>query len=486
MFSKLLKARVLINFVLVLTLAAGIFLRLYQSTKLEPYVDEASIGYNSYLVTNYQSDEWGSRWPVHFQAFGEWKLPVYIYSTAVIGKLTGFNTLAIRLPSTLAGLGIAVLIFLWLKKLTSSNLFSLLAVNLYLSNFWSFMLSRGGFEANLALFLVILSLFIYFSLKSAYLKLPLATIFLILAFFTYNSARLLAPIIFLTLSLNYLKTHKHKLKTLNQNLAWLIISFGLWLPAAFIIWRFWHNPTSLSRLHQVNASFSLISAIAAYLQSFSVSFWLGQGDNIIRHSQPGFGNSDLVSYFLFIFGLIILVKRKIKVFACFLILWFLALIPGFITAQPLHNLRDIFLLPLFLTALFYGLFHLFNYFKQTKHFYFSFLAFIIIFFVSITPFYSSYFQTYIKDPSLQWGTGYKELITKLTANYPNNDVYVSTDRVQPYIYWAWYLKTSPKKFVRNTPDKWYLSSVAQINKVFFLPLTDPDDCYKNICYKIKK
>ncbi len=480
---RFIKLRRLIFLFLIITTIAGVYLRFFKITTLEPYIDEASIGYNAYLLANYHIDEWGSKWPLHFQAFGEWKLPAYIYSVAILGKIFGFNTLTIRLPSALAGLGAGLLLFLFSYQKLRSLLLSLFLTNIYLFNYWSFMISRGGFEANLALFLVFLALYLYFSPLKNWLRIFLANLFLILAFFTYNSARLLTPLIVLFL-FYYSLREKPKLKKLLS--IWLL-PFGLWLIVLILSWRFYHNPTALTRLTQVHShNFQLRTIIFNYLKSFSYSFWVGQGDGIARHTQPGFGNVNIFSYFLFVGGLVfLLVKKEFKNLGTFLSLWLLALIPGLITFQPLHNLRDIFLLPLF----FYPLFYLLT--QLEKHFNFQELSTIIglsnvLLIIFSLPFFWSYFTSYLKDPTLSWGTGYNHLISTLKQKYPQETIYVDTRRVQPYIYWAWYLKLPPSKLVRNTPNKWALSSVAQIDNFFFTPLEARHNCYMNICYMIKK
>ena len=68
-----------------LIIALFLFTRLYKITQTPPslYWDETSIGYNAYSITQGLKDEWGKMLPVNFRAFGEFKLPVYIYTTAI-------------------------------------------------------------------------------------------------------------------------------------------------------------------------------------------------------------------------------------------------------------------------------------------------------------------------------------------------------------------------------------------------------------------
>ena len=70
------------NFVLILICLLFLVTRLYKISEipLSVYWDEASIGYNAYSVLQTGRDEWGEFMPLHFRAFGEFKLPVYVYS----------------------------------------------------------------------------------------------------------------------------------------------------------------------------------------------------------------------------------------------------------------------------------------------------------------------------------------------------------------------------------------------------------------------
>ena len=60
-------------------MVAGI-LRIYDISANPPgfFADEASFGYNAYSVLHTGKDEHGQI-AVFFEAFGEYKLPVYIY-----------------------------------------------------------------------------------------------------------------------------------------------------------------------------------------------------------------------------------------------------------------------------------------------------------------------------------------------------------------------------------------------------------------------
>jgi hypothetical protein len=91
------------------------------------YADEASIGYNAWTIAHYGVDEHGAVFPLYFQAFGEWKNPVYIYLLAPCVWLFGLSPAVIRLPAALLGVVtmIALAGFAW--HVTRSHLIALIS-----------------------------------------------------------------------------------------------------------------------------------------------------------------------------------------------------------------------------------------------------------------------------------------------------------------------------------------------------------------------
>src|SRR5581483_5962797 len=78
---------------LVILIAISAFLRLYNVTGDPPalYQDESAIGYNAYSILQTGKDEYGISHPLYFKSFGDYKLPVYIYSVVPSIKLFGLN-----------------------------------------------------------------------------------------------------------------------------------------------------------------------------------------------------------------------------------------------------------------------------------------------------------------------------------------------------------------------------------------------------------
>jgi len=132
--------------------------RLYKISQIPPslYWDEASIGYNAYSILKTGRDEWGEFLPLHFRAFGEFKLPVYIYSVVPWVKLLGLNVWAVRLPAVLYSLGVIILVYVLAGKIAGRKWVGFLAAFILTLSPWFFIFSRTGYEATAGLFFFLL------------------------------------------------------------------------------------------------------------------------------------------------------------------------------------------------------------------------------------------------------------------------------------------------------------------------------------------
>jgi len=124
-------------------------------------VDEASFGYNAYSILQTGKDERGIKYPLIFEANGDQKLPIYAYSLVPFIKLFGLNNLAVRLPSVIAGSLMGIILFLLLLELGYKIKLSFVGSFIAITSPWSLMLSRFGYESNVALLFFITG--IYFS-----------------------------------------------------------------------------------------------------------------------------------------------------------------------------------------------------------------------------------------------------------------------------------------------------------------------------------
>ena len=86
---------------LFLILIFALFFRVYKINENPPALnwDEVSHGYNAYSILKTGKDEWGIKFPLIFRAYGNYKLPLYIYLTSISVKFFGLTPLGVRLVS---------------------------------------------------------------------------------------------------------------------------------------------------------------------------------------------------------------------------------------------------------------------------------------------------------------------------------------------------------------------------------------------------
>ncbi|MBT4652003.1 MAG: phospholipid carrier-dependent glycosyltransferase [Candidatus Pacebacteria bacterium] len=210
-------------FKLIIILLIALFLRTFRLSFSPPRLthDEMSIGYNAYSILKTGKDEWGRSFPLDFEAFGDHKLPGYIYSLVPFLSFLPMSMVSIKIPSIIAGLSTILAMFYLTKTITKNRHLSFLTAFLLAISPWPIHISRMALESNLAL--ALFSWGIYFliktfdlnSVKDASKNLVkdnraaiLAGLFLAFSTYFYIAYRL---IVILVLFLTLVLTFKYKL-----------------------------------------------------------------------------------------------------------------------------------------------------------------------------------------------------------------------------------------------------------------------------------
>lgn len=188
------------------------------------YQDETAIGYNAFSILKTGRDEHSQFLPIYFKSFGDYKLPVYVYLTAISVKLFGLTEFAVRFPSALFGF-LSVIVFYFLVKDLSKKPKLALAASLLLAiNPWSLHYNRATFEVSVSLFLYLLGALL---IPKRFL---LGTLCFILSLYTYNLTRLLSPLLYLvTLYFN-----KSSIKLISRSEVYLTIFTSIILLLPFV------------------------------------------------------------------------------------------------------------------------------------------------------------------------------------------------------------------------------------------------------------
>ncbi len=197
-------------FLLIFIFFLAIFLRFVKLGEVPHGLnqDETSIGYNAYSVLKTGKDEFGKTMPIYFRSFGDYKLPVYIYSVVPSILFFGLTPFAVRFPSALFGSMSVLLIYFLVKDLSKNKIFALICAAFLATNPWHIFFSRAGFEDNLALTFALLGTWLFVKGINTMQKMFFfiaSVMSFVLSLYSYNVSRLLAPVLFVSLIFFYSK-----------------------------------------------------------------------------------------------------------------------------------------------------------------------------------------------------------------------------------------------------------------------------------------
>lgn len=457
MAKKLLKL-LQTNFVLILICLLFLGTRLFRIDSIpgSVYWDEASIGYNAYSVLTTGRDEWGEFLPLHFRAFGEFKLPVYIYSVVVTEFMFGLTTLAVRLPAVIFGLLTVIGLYFVVMKLTGKKILSLISSFLFVITPWFFIFSRTGYEATAGLSFFIWAIyFLILALEKRWL-LVVSTISFLISAYSYNSFRILTPIVLGFFLIHFL-TKKAYLPVL--------ISIILIAGSLFPIYKLYKQDSGLSRLQTVGSKKNII---VNYVINFSPKYLFVSGDTNPRSQIPGNSQLYYLDALFLVLGILYVQKSKNPKYFSILFLLLISPIPAAITKENPHALRSILMSPFFSVISALGIYYLSELFVKQKQLILT--VAVVLYALSFEGYMYKFGTNYNGLSRSAWQYEYKQIFENQKAGC------VSDQYAQPYIFALFYNKVDPKEFIAtrqlNPVSDWGFSTVASFNNYIF-PKTCP-------------
>ena len=308
--------------------------------------DEAAIGWNAYSLLQTGKDEHGAAWPLNFKSIGDYKMPGYIYATILPVKLFGLNDFSIRFWSALSGVAAVAAVYLITNSLVAATLMSF--------NPWAIFYSRIGFEANLALSLFLVGLWLLLKKRwGGYL-------FWLLSGLTYSSSLIFIPLFFAAVMI-WLKP-----KIIPSIL--FIAAFGFMFVSLWAVSAqkanvtVFSDPATIDYYNQTRTAVYDKNPLLArtvwnkyvyfgrvigtnYLKSFSPRFLLTTGGGHPWQQIPNMGYFYLAEILLAVMGLVYLFKTK-HPWRWWLLVWLLlAPLASAITIDAPHATRSLYLLP---------------------------------------------------------------------------------------------------------------------------------------------
>lgn len=467
------------SWILGLVLITYLISRLYNITAIPAsvYWDEASIAVNARYVLETGRDEWGDLLPLHFRAFGEFKLPVYIYSVSLAQAIFGDNILAVRLPSVFFFLFSIILIYLITYRLLNSEKVALFTSFIFAFSPWGFIFSRTGYEATAGLFFYLTGFWFLISNYKLPKNIIIASVFFILSMYSYNSYRIVAPLTFVLL----LTLNSDVKAILLKGKYYLILAIVLFSVCVFPIYRLYKYDFGGVRLQQVAITGNSINKLQTVFKNIylnlSPDFLFLTGDPNPRSQIPGFGQLFIVSLPLIAFGLYALIRARSRSGLMIILMTFIGIIPAVITREVPHALRSFSAFPFLCIIAASGLHILYLSSKKRKAIYY---LFVILFVIN----FASYFKTFITEYNLkfanEWQYVYKEVFTTYKDDFDNYDKVIVTDEFgQPYIFALYYLKIPPSSYLDtvsyNDINRWGQSKVLRFSNFEFTSDAKIDD-----------
>lgn len=472
--------------------------------------DEASHGYNAYSILTTGKDEWGISVPSIFRAFGDYKLPVYIYAATPFIFLFGNTELAVRLPSMLAGVGLVMVTYLLAVELYAKSTpkgykkIALFAAILVTIEPWSFFASRAALEANLAAFLVVTGVYLFLKFVN-FLPRARAVYFFIAAImvfglsaWTYNSSRVFVPLLLCSLLLIY---RNKVFAYFRSNKAFAAL--GFLFAALFFVPMFVQlsstpgsaryenvqilsdgavakieearnnselNPFIVRLIHNRPAYFAT-QFVRNYVSHFSPQFLFLEGGSHYQFNIPDHGLLYLLNLPLVVAGFILVVVGYKRKESRLLLAWILlAPVASSVTSDSPHALRSLVMIPVPMVLAAIGGHFIFNILKKSS-------VLLVFYSLALLAFFAAYINLYSNDYrekySWAWQYGYKQAVEIVKENYDEYEKIIFTKKYgEPHIFLLYYWPWSPEAYntdedkIRFYQSNWYW--VDKFDKFYFV------------------
>ncbi len=506
------------KFLLCLIVLIAAFLRFYQLNSNPPGLnwDEAAWGYNAYSLGIDGRDEFGRFLPWKFiESYGDYKPPVYAYLDIIPVKLFDLNAFSVRLPSALLGVLTVLLTYFLIKEIfyktrgdPKTELIALLGALFLAVSPWHVMLSRGAFEANVSTFFIVMGVWTFLRSinKNAWL-LVLSSASFALSFYTFNTARILVPLVVLVMAFMF---RKFLLTHVKQTLVAIVIGLILVVPLVpFLV-----SPQAKLRFQEVNifsdpeivktsnkealtGNGTIVEKAFAnrrilfgseflkhYADNLNPRFLFIQGDGNPRFSTQDVGELYLIDLPFLLLGLYFLFKNKDGYWWLIPVWFLLGIIPAATARETPHALRIETVIPTLQILVAIGLVEFIFMFK--KHRQMAMGAFLALLGVSTFYFYHGYTAHYAREYSSEWQYPYMATVAYVKSQQNNfKSIEMTEELGRPYIYFLLYTKYNPKSFRANAKiDREALGfvHVRSFDKYKFLKNVDSPNLEPGVMY----
>jgi 4-amino-4-deoxy-L-arabinose transferase-like glycosyltransferase len=477
------------TFLLILIIFFAAILRIYKLDKIPNglSVDEALIGYDAYSILKTGRDHHGKLFPFYPEGFTWGINPIFIYSLIPFIKIFDLSLFTIRFVSALWGILIVIGTFFLVKEIFNEKV-ALISSFLVSISPWALQYSRIAWELITTPPFVIFGIFFLIrGVKKLNKKnIFLGSFLLALSTYTYATAKLFSPILFLGFILIYQNFfRKHKKLFLIAIITFLISGlpvfyntfFGIGSSRFSILSIF--NQDTLNRFRdELNSKYNFTPGINLliksdyfvyfyifinnYLKHISLDFLFFIGDPILRHSIRGFGQLYIFELPLVIGGIFLIIKKRNEISKLILLWLILFPVASSLTGDRIpHASRTFIAIPIFqiISAVF--IFKIYDWLKIPSHYNLKsnksikkiFLKnFIIVLlflyligsFANIILYFYNYFFIYPIYSGPDWDYGWDQIVRYFNENNQKYDRIILTNKfLWPWMRFYFYNKVEP-------------------------------------------
>ncbi len=514
------------KYVLAILLVFSFLVRIYAIDKVPPSLnwDEVSHGYNAYSILKTGRDEWGEHFPFLFRAYGDYKLPLYIYLSVPFIYIFGLNLFSVRLLSAVSGVGTVYFTYLLtanlFEKQERTRIISFISAFLVAFSPWTVFISRAAFEANLAVFFITAGAYFYLNgLKKENIRhFVFGIVFLGASVWAYNSARIFVPFwIFLISTLFFYRVKRLFVRFGFKFLASILLGLVFFAPMIYQIfvshgldrygWVGIIDSGTIGKIIEFRKSSSLGTLLTRLVYNRPTYFIYTFGINWIRHfdprflflkggthyqfSVPGHGILYSVDALFFVLGYYFLFRQRKEKSLAFGVIFtwsLLSPIASSATREAPHVLRFVTYLPVPMMVISFGFVNFVSKLKTDNKVWFGLYFGIIA--LSFLNYWISYSGNYRKNYSWAWQYGYKNVVSYIKEVYSDYDKIIFTKKYgEPHefilFYWPW----DPERFQKDENlNRFYQTHwfwVDSFDKFYFVNEWDIVNKYNDKLFKLE-
>lgn len=344
--------------ILILIVAAILRFGLLGKYPVSLNVDEVAIGYDAFSILNTGRDIHKNFLPLVFESLGDYKPGLYIYSACLSEIVFGLNEFSIRFPAALAGLLTVLFLYLTVMELTGNKRLSLVSAWVLALSPWHLKLSRGAFEATLALCLLLVGFYLTLVAIRKLKKMNWGIIFFALSMHAYHSEKIIAPLLLLSMVCIF----REKIRGRKILRWWFLTLVIVLFPFIFTLGNnsqsrlqtkfvlndpeisiFLSRETSFFGLDKLIVSANIV--FKRYIEFLDFGYTLNKGLDLTRSSSFDVGWIYWLEFPFLVCGVVLLIKNRDRIFKekkylyCFVAWILLSSLPASITMDDYHIYR---------------------------------------------------------------------------------------------------------------------------------------------------